>query len=68
MTDTATALAEAASAAADQLTAAARVHKQSEFAHRRQARALMQSLDRLRRICEEHGIELVVKAPGGTDR
>lgn len=56
MTDEATALAKAA----QQVHEAARSHKRSEFAHRRQARALMKEYDELRKQCEELGITVVV--------
>lgn len=52
----ATALAKAA----QQVHDAARVHKRSEFAHRRQARALMQTFDELQRICQQHGITIQI--------
>jgi hypothetical protein len=51
---TADVFAQAAAALRD----SARQHKRSESHHRRQARALQQRLDALRRICEENGIEL----------
>lgn len=63
MTTTATALAEAASAAAQQLQESARAHKRSEFHHRKQARALMRELARLERVCAEHGITLSIDGP-----
>lgn len=56
MTTEATAIAKAA----QQVHEAARTHKRSEFAHRRQARALMQTFDELRQICEENGIKVTV--------
>lgn len=56
---TADVLAQAASA----LRTAARSHKRLEAQHRRQARDLMQQLDRLRVDCEELGITIQI----GTD-
>lgn len=63
MTDSATALAQAASAAAQQLQESARSHKRSEFHHRRQARDLQRQLALLRAVCAEHGITLTIDGP-----
>lgn len=46
---------------------AARVHKRSEFAHRKQARALMQRFDELRRECEALGIKVTIDQAKGED-
>lgn len=61
---TATALAEAAAA----LHRAARMHKHSEFEHRRQAKALNQQLERLEAECARLGIKLVIQGRDGRRR
>lgn len=44
--------------AAAQLQASARSHKRAADHHRRQARDQMAELDKLRRLCDQHGITL----------
>jgi len=56
MTDTATALAQAART----IYAEARAHKREERRHRVQARELMQKLDELQRACASLGISVQV--------
>lgn len=65
MTSTlATAIAEAARS----LEASARLHKRSEFAHRRQAREMRAKLAHLQAMCDRLGIRLVLEGTrqGGT--
>lgn len=60
-----TTVAEAMSEAARELRESARLHHRSQAAHKRQARNLMARLERLRRVCAEMGVDLVIE---GEDR
>ena len=61
---TATALAQAARS----LDEAARMHKRSEFAHRRQAQRLRQQLALIEAECARLGIRLVIEGTDGRRR
>lgn len=60
MTAEATALAKAT----QQVRDAARAHKRSSSFHRKQARALMETFDELKAVCDAHGIKLEIEAKG----
>ena len=67
MVTDAIAVAEAATKAVATLRIASRIHKQSEFAHRKQAKLTAQAAAELERRCAALGIVLEIEStdPGG---